>query len=423
MPWMPKANLRGPAGYNSTDAAGDAAALAAFLAETVGPNAFSTEFKKQVSASVATVAPTKPSGVTAAAEWDAVHKVYRPKAFAGKAGKFAAAAAGTKLFKILCVGDSLTAGEGITSAQTLSAYPAILRDTLAGAGYALAGEGWIQPHSYLQSAAAKPPQWSMTGAWIPVAGAEYRSNALGTTTANNTITFTSTLPGDTLEFAYLQNSGTFFYSVDGGAEVQVTFNAGPVSYAIKTVTGLNPASTHTVTIRTGSTNVVHIGPARVYKSAGGLLVANAGIGGSPTAAWLSTATSYWAGPSALILNADVDLVLIEPMIYNDMNSGASTATHKANVKSIIQSFQGLASKPGVLIVVPGYSSQKTDAAYNAYRKLSYEIADELALPLVDIAEAFGPQAGSTAYYAADGLHLNNAGYAAMGKTVAAALID
>jgi len=43
--WEHKANVRGPAGYNATGAAADAAALAAFTAETAGPNAFSAALR------------------------------------------------------------------------------------------------------------------------------------------------------------------------------------------------------------------------------------------------------------------------------------------------------------------------------------------------------------------------------------------
>lgn len=368
------------------------------------------------------VKPTPPPNVTPvpAGSWDTAAGLYRgrPTRFRRFRGKIATSAAGVGITKIVAIGDSLTAGEGITIPQGRGAYPAAVRDALIAGGNKLIGDGWVNPQANFLSAASKPTQWVLSGAWT-VPGDAATMPVVGAGTTNATATFSSTVVGDTVEFSALGNNGEFSYAVDGGTPVIVPLAAASPAIKKYTVGGL-PKTTHTlvITIRSSTTN---IGPARVFDSnGGGFLLANVAVGGSSTEHWRADTTPYFNGPVALALNPDPDLVLVEPMIYNDISRGYSVDKHKTDLKSVVQSWMALASKPDVLLVLPGYSSARSDAVYDTYRSAVYQVADDLDLPVLDMTVTFGSFAAARddGLYAADGLHMTPAGYGIEGRAVA-----
>ena len=365
-----------------------------------------------------------PTGISGAGAYTRVGNVYNfsPNALRKTRAALARAAAGSGYARIVCVGDSITAGKGATNRYTGS-FPSVLRSVLSAQGATGGGTGWCFPFANLGT--TNDSRWTYTNFGPYTSGDQTTMNFVSSTTANATLSFTSDQSGTVVDIAYLNNSGAFTYSIDGGAAVTVT-PTGTQTIQKVTISGLSNA-THTVLITASTASFTAISAIQVRNSTSGLLVSNPAVAASKTTPWTTGGSLPWyvSGKFARLVEPSPDLVIIEPMVVNDAQTSGglvAPATSQSNLVDIITQFKGLSGAPEILLVMPPTPNPAniTTATWTPYVQAVYAAADSAGVPLIDVADRWG------SYSTANGLglmfdtyHPSDAGYQDTARAIAA----
>ena len=326
------------------------------------------------------------------------------------------AAAGVGTCKIAFCGDSTTEGVGSGSAvlQNTMSWPAQFASLLNGKGYGVDGRGLV--NCYPNNTGVWS-QWSFSPALGTTNAYRQFNSGIGlafiiATSTSSTATFTSDLAGTVADIYYLNSGGSFTYSIDGGAAVTVTPN-GSQTVGVVTVTGLANA-THTILITSTSANSQILGAMVRNSTTKGTFIYNSGLGGSKTADWIQSGA--WYGQANLVANGWHPNLSFLMLGINDLNTGVTSSTYKANMQTLITTLK--ASGDLVLVTpVPGSGLDLT-----AYLQALYELADSNDVPLIDLVDRWKDQPtmnGYGLYY--DTLHPNAGGYADLSRSVLNAL--
>lgn len=282
----------------------------------------------------------------------------------------ALAARNTAPATALFVGVSLTEGQGSSTkagrwvdrvlTQLRAAYPT--SGVTGGVGYLPAWYAVYGPNSTWQ------PYTSRTGTHANDTGAYGPGRRTDTMSAGATLTYTIT--GDIADLCWIGGTGSFTYSVDGGAATTVSTSATAGSMNITRAT-LGTAASHTLTITAVST--VHFAGVMVYNgdAFSGIRFIESGHVG-----FLS---SDFANMSNTWLVTNPDLVVIN-LGANDPGSGISAATMQANIRALITDIRSAVSKPlSVALLVYDWAAQPTyRAAYDAI------VAADPTVALIDL---------------------------------------
>jgi hypothetical protein len=205
-----------------------------------------------------------------------------------KAARDASAITATE---VAIFGDSTTYGACTTTSPNTPIYSWInkLRSLSAGAGFIDGGPGVVYPdttdnHNFdgIVYQVAKTGFAAISQSFLVSPGA-YQS-----TTAGDTITLQGRGTTARIFYSKQANTGSFSYSIDGGAAVNVNANATGFSGDIITVTGLTDA-VHTVTITNlggGSANAV--GVVVAFLRSTGITYNKYAISGNTTSTWFGT---------------------------------------------------------------------------------------------------------------------------------------
>jgi hypothetical protein len=393
-------NLRGPAGYNATDAAEDDAAIAAFVRSIVGSTATRAAIQE------AFVSRRLPDGLTGTGRYDAATGIYGFDRVPRVAMKVLADAA-TSLKKIACVGHSLVGGSGGTTS-----WPTRLRNALAAA---------IPQNSgiVLASQASSPtdPQWSIGAGWNRFS-TDNLTAFLASTSAGSLATFTSERAGTIVEIWTNGQSAAFEYRIDGGSWTTFTPTATFAAQKVM-VTGLSN-TTHTVQVRSLSSATTFLVGAEV-RNATGLSITNLGVGGSLSGQWTNS-TWYTIGPMYSHLGP-WDLTIIE-ISTNDMRNDVAISTYKANVQALIDRARTAGSD--VILCVDPQPNTENAGSYTgvpatrsaAYRQAAYDLADVNNIRVFDAQGFFGSYTQANADgMMFDSVHLSDAGYQRFGRAI------
>jgi lysophospholipase L1-like esterase len=313
----------------------------------------------------------------------------------------ARALAGTGLLRVAFAGDSTEAGyraNYATEAPSWVAAQALVASGLPLAGYTVAGN---KGGAYLET----DPRWALTGAWAGQEG----NHLLVSSASGATATYTSTNPGTIVELVYLDNSGPFTYSIDGGAPVTVT-PGGTNTLKTLSVTGLAD-KTHSIRVVKTSAAATYLAAATV-RYATGLLVGNFGINSSSGWHWGQVTDFYSAGALVAYWAPDVAVLNL------GINDYAANAT--ADQFSTWQQ-QTLAKWPNADKII-ATSNNVDNADYLAYNTKKFQLGASLNVPVVDVGKVMGTYAQAAALSLMfEQVHPNSTGYAVKGDLYARVL--
>jgi lysophospholipase L1-like esterase len=231
---------------------------------------------------------------------------------------------------IVCIGDSITEGQGATAYDNrwIGRLRDMLRSHFPTPGLTGGGRGYINivstgevSYTWPTTISGSPPGVT-TG---PKAGG-LQLNTTGQQVVYN-------LTGDSADIMWEQVGfgGTFSYKVDSGSPVNISTNGGSTQDGKITHISLGSAGAHTLTLAwvSGSANVDGVVE---YNGdfATGIQVHDCGHYGWQTSSWTGTNTGVYASIAAL----NPGLVIIS-LGVNDQFLGVVPSTYQANLQTII----------------------------------------------------------------------------------------
>jgi len=322
----------------------------------------------------------------------------------------AKALAGTGASDHLVVGDSTSAlyiGGGVNFPAM---WPRKLWQLLNSRGVPGGGTGWVLTGN--DPSMSRDPRYTSVGTWTDVATCGY----LSTTTAGNSLTFTSDVPGTAVSVAFHNTSQNFSVSIDGGAAVPV-YPAGTATLGFYTVTGLAD-TTHVVTINVTSNNPnTTIMGVNVYRTTG-LRIHNASISGAVAQGWAS-----WGHPTRPWITKNLGItpdVLHIPLGVNDLRAARTVPQVIADLTAI----RNYWSAADVILYAeyePGGLSSGNSWAH--FVDELYELAVSLDCPLIDLYHRSGGLTAATANgWMGDTIHPNVVAQADWATVVANAIM-
>lgn len=338
--------------------------------------------------------------------------------------KLAGVLAKTGRAKILCVGDSTTAGLGAGSGGTTNStgarqnsYPDFLGARLNALGIpttlgSFGGYGNDTGNAAYDARVSYGAGWSSSGSTIG-------GGLIANSSTTNPISFTPAETFDTIDLYFLSftNNGTFTVNVDGGAAA-ATINSGAsnVGYTKQTVTVAR--GTHTINIaRNGTGGIVYLLLVDTYDSTKpAVSIINVGKSGSTSNSWVDTSLAW--STLTMIGNLAPDLTILDLGI-NDAIQSVALATYTANMQTVIAKAKLTGD---VIAKLPNPNNLPAVVPYvTALRGL----AAQLKLPTIDNAYRDGNSGASGAAPAAfffDALHRTALGYADTARSVEKAIL-
>lgn len=329
------------------------------------------------------------------------------------------AASKTGTAKILTVGDSLAEGYG-SSARANRWWDQLFGLTRTRYGIAGSGAGLIRAHYSTAEWATSPWSDSYTAS----------GGTIGKTDAE-TVQGTAQLSLDS-DAAYIEWSGitcdgfdvvmrkttagssNLVVKVDGATVATISSNAtSDTSSTISHVT-LGTLASHTIRLtRSGSTSVIVDG-----------ITPYAGDYGAGLTGWESAHSGVTSGAMAPGTgtsngwdNLQPDLVIDEQVGTNDAVTGASAAaTVASRLTARINRYKALASNPTVVVYIPwadNYTGYAVDP--NTYKDACATAATAAGALVLDM-RALIPSPSSS-WFASDGQHPNDAGYAQIAAAI------
>lgn len=333
--------------------------------------------------------------------------------------------------KVLCIGDSTTAGAWSNGSYSgnafVKSYPKQLAALLASAGVAANGEGFMGGHNWGGGNAGLTgydPRISLGGSWainpgVLSLGCETYSPATG----SGTFGFTPSVPVDTFEVYYAQNDslGSFTTAFNGGATLATVATAGAGGVAKAVIKGALGANTLNIT-PVGNGSLYLIGVVAYNSAVNQVSVINAGwVGG--IASNIADLSSPWASAQVIPTIAP-DLTIIDCSI-NDANTGTPVSTYQGYMQQLITQ----ALRFGDVILMTGAPSN-TPAATNgqlaAIVGTNYGLALSNFVPLVDTVGRWVSWASANPlgfYGTGENVHPSGAGYSDIAQSVARSLLS
>jgi lysophospholipase L1-like esterase len=337
----------------------------------------------------------------------------------------AAVRAGTGRGRILCMGDSTTAGVGATDAtgRITQAWPAYMASALAGLGIPTSTKSFMgtavtptASYNTYNSQAVLGAGWAADGQ-EKVGGPGF----LNSTNAN-TFEFTPVGNIDSFELYALQNTGqgSISWSIDAGGGTTVSLNNTPEAMYKSATLSAGAAGAHTIKIARVSGNAYIHGIVAWDSTTPGVDIINAGRG-SGTTGTLITSNRGWS-PLQNVATIAPDLVLLNIGI-NDYTPASivALATFSANLKTLIATYSAFADV--VLIVpVPSAASRQTIDIQDQYRAEIIAVGQATGAPVIDMSARWVSYVSGNGFgYYFDTVHPSRLGYAEMGNAMAAAL--
>jgi lysophospholipase L1-like esterase len=290
--------------------------------------------------------------------------------------------------RIALAGDSTTAG------YRADYLPSKQLETLfESAGYAIAGQ--IITPSKGGTGVNLDPTISTTGTWNGQVG----NHLLESKAAGNTVTYTSTRPGTTLEIVTFGSLAT--WTLDGVAQADIPAQTG--SLRKTTLTGLAD-TVHTVVITTTDAASFYLASVGTWR-ANGVIVGNFGINSSRSDHW--SVTSYYG--AAQVINQFAPHVITMNLGINDFAAAWTPATFKTNLDLVLTRFTGTPS----LFLETSNPQQSVD--FTTFETAKYELATTRDIAVIDMAVRFGTYTeafnAGLYTYAGDVVHPTRAGQA------------
>lgn len=309
--------------------------------------------------------------------------------------------AGTSNAKLLCVGDSTTAGySSVTNTSVrLKSYPAQLATFLTGRGITAGSQSFWGTNLLPGGLAANDSRvtssgWSAAPIGTPGGGI--------TATSAATLAFTPAGSVDTFDIYYI-GVGVFSAAIDAGGATNSTGSQ------VQKMTVTATAGTHTLNLAWVSGTAYVLGVDAYNSATKQVSVWNLGNYGSTSVGWAINSNA-WDHSKIIPTNYQPDLSII-CLGINDMGTGVPLATSQASLQTLISACQ----QTGDVILVNPVPSQVTAARpqtiLDAYSTMLAGLATANGCAFVDLAGRFESYTVSNGLgFMADGLHPSSAGY-------------
>lgn len=335
--------------------------------------------------------------------------------------------AGTGDAKILCVGDSTTAGVGGGDSTHPEyqggalAYPHQLAEMLTYGGLA-AAQGLAVPPP---AAGGWDPRWAATSGWTPTAlgwGAQADWQAPGT--APDALIYVEPGLCDRFDVYYLKSPtfGNFDvngYSSSAGATTSVV-TTGTKGIAKVTVSAPVAGAGNSLWVTPRGGGAVHIVGVEAWLStAKRVRVGNGGVGGTQATQWASDTSDPAFSAAECIKSYAPDLTVISLGI-NDAGGSSPVATVLAALDVVITAAQ---VSGDTALLLPTMPTSAGDAPRLTFTPQYAHAQRGLGLPYVDTARAVGTgNAQNARGRMFDFIHPNGAGYADLAQVLAGGLL-
>lgn len=303
----------------------------------------------------------------------------------------------TGTFRIIFVGDSLTAGIGAVSPYRLSSPPSFTSNALASVSPTLSGINQIVAGGDLMA----DNRVTFTGATKFSGAQTFGGNVIQMPTSSDTCILTFGVPFDHVRVVYVDLAHAFDIAIDGkptGSPAPAGSNTSSMLSHVWTVV----RGSHTITLLPAIADVF-VQSVEVWDSTvgGQVQIINGGQGGLSSTSLIQSATfsDYTSGMLAEAAN----LAIIN-LGTNDLNNGTPTlAEYKSNIDNGVALLQ--AQNCDVILVFPasvvsdGYA-QNGDAYLTALKAISAT----RNVPLLDLRMLYGPITSMPAAWIHDNLH-------------------
>lgn len=328
---------------------------------------------------------------------------------------FTAVQNGTRNARIMCVGDSTTAGQGTSPYYTYS-YPTRL--TIALNNYVVANRSSFNG-SILQTAT---DIWTYVGAW---SGGNASFMGVCAQNGNNVDTATFAPPNavDTLEIWWNRGAaqGSMDVKIDGvlNQTIVQTGATGLGHTVISTTLGV-----HTFAF-TPNPHDASVCLALAYNSAiKEVSVINMGCAGCTVANVATNSNPYNPRSTLTAANYAPDLIILGPLGINSVDALTATDTIRASYQSIIADFKNSGADIVLVSLLPGAFVANTEVPQIQMNQAMYALADANNLPLVDSFNLVGGSWGvmNARGLSLDTLHPKAAGYQIEVDTLVPALL-
>jgi lysophospholipase L1-like esterase len=315
---------------------------------------------------------------------------------------------GTGNARILCVGDSTTAGYGDSTAATIPAtnsYPARL-GALLNSYVAPAATGLGVPHSVAGTGVDQRwtygTGWADNGVW-----GWANSCSIHASSPAGSLVYTAGVNADRYDVYYIQATGlgSLTITATGGTPVAQP-TAGTSSVQKVTVAAAAASTSNTVTFAaTGSVYVLGVEPYLSTKSQ--VLVGNAGAAGCRSVDWNSGNGPGFDSLSCITAYAP-DLTIISLGI-NDAGASIAPATFSTNLQALITAAQ--ASGDVLLMTFPPSSGSPYATVEPTYIPVYKTLAPNSGCALIDLNGRWVSWASANSLgMVYDTIHPNDIGY-------------
>lgn len=335
---------------------------------------------------------------------------------------------GTRTTTILCIGDSVTEGTGVTVLENTWPYlmGAKLRDAIPTVpANATDSRGW-SPISGSSSSLTAP--WTVAnngGTSSTTSSFGFRN--IKSQSISGGATITGTVTGTSVDIWHTRgtNTAAFQVRVDGALIGSYGGPTGSVTSGYVNRIPLGASGSHTVTITSGA------GPAYINgitvlngNESSGINVINAGVHGSQSVIWNSTASSATWLQDISALQPDVVIIMLG---LNDYSSTTGRATYMTNIRNLVNALQNSNSGyPTILLVAPYKENFVASPRWEVYEYGLSELAQSEGVGFFDLRTKMpdiGTPEGDASGYYNDAVHPNALGNERIASEIANFLIE
>lgn len=330
--------------------------------------------------------------------------------------------AGVRDAKVLCIGDSTTAGVGADPANVFNhggpgSYPYQLARLLGA--YVPAASGLGIPPSKISG--SPDVRWTPGSGWATGNFAWGNGSAYVTTQgATAALTFTGGVLADTYDIYYLQNAGLGSITVQAtGGNATTTNTVGAAAVKKVTVSAGAASATNVVTITPAGNlaPVLIIGVESSLSTTRKVRVGNAGVGSSTSAQWVALPNDFGGIPAIKAYAPDLTIISLG---INDTNGGVAPADFGTALRAIIAA----AKVSGDVLVLPPLPFTAAGPAASIALEKQYAATAAALGPMLDLYSRTGLPGTDTAKdlgMMADSVHPNAVGYADLAQFLATKL--
>lgn len=349
-----------------------------------------------------------------------------PHLFAG--WRMAVAEQATRTTKILCIGDSVTEGTGVTVLEDTWPYllAAKLRDAIPSVpANASDARGW-SPIAGSSSTLTAP--WTVANnSGTSSTSSNFGFRNIKSQSISGGATITGTVTGTSIDIWHTRgtNTAAFQVRVDGNLIGSYGGPTGAVTSGYVNRVSLGSAGSHTVVITSGA-GPAYINGITVFNGNenAGISVLNAGVHGSQSVIWNSTASSTSWLQDIATLQPDMVIIMIG---LNDYSSSTGRANYMSNIRNLINALQDNNSGyPTILLVAPYKENFVASPRWEVYQYGLSELAQSEGVGFFDLRTKMpdvGSAAGNASGYYSDAVHPSALGYDKIATELANFLVE